>query len=121
MVPADTDVVLGLVASDLGGGVRQRCIVDVGEGEMAATGRQRHGDCASDSCGRSRDHCCVAVELQHDRGNSNRSRTASFMYGNTKPTSHKTSHAAPFARIYVFAMNRPRSKPENSSLGCGFL
>src|SRR5215471_16478475 len=90
MVPADTDVVLGLVASHLGGGVRQRCIIDVGEGEMAATARQRDGDCASDSVGRSGDNCCVAVELQQDRGTSNRSRTASFIYGNTKSTSHKT-------------------------------
>jgi hypothetical protein len=83
MMPADTEVglILVLVASDLGGGVRQPGIIDVGEGEMAATARQRDSDRASDSAGGSGDDGCAAFELQHDRGPSRRSRRHHFKTG----------------------------------------
>src|SRR5215813_2730764 len=88
MMPADTDAVFGLVASDLGGGVCQRYIVDVGEGEMAATARQRDGDCASDSAGCSGDDGCAAFEIQHDRGTSHRLGTASYHSTKAQAPSH---------------------------------
>jgi hypothetical protein len=86
------DLVLSLVASDLGGGVRERCLVDVGEGEMAATARQRDGDCAPDSAGRSGHDGCAASELQHDRGTSRRSMQVSFK------TVQRRSHWIPLVR-----------------------
>ena len=62
-----------------GHGARQTLAVDrvsfdVGKGEMTTAARQRDGDCASDSAGRSGDDCCAAFELQHDRATSRRSR-----------------------------------------------
>ena len=67
MMPADADFVLGVVACDRGGGARERRIVDIGKRKMAATARQRDGDCASDAAGCSGDDGRAAFELQHNR------------------------------------------------------
>jgi hypothetical protein len=76
-MPADADLVLGVpFACNPGGGVRERCIVDVGEGEMAAATRERHGDSASDSAGRSGDDGRAALEIHHGKGTSRRSSTS---------------------------------------------
>src|SRR5215468_12770552 len=67
MMPADADFVLGVVACERGGGARERRIVDIGKSKMAATARQRDGDCASDAAGGSGDDGRAAFELQHNR------------------------------------------------------
>jgi hypothetical protein len=67
-MPADADDLFYFVAGDVGGGARERCIVDVGEREMATAARQRHGDRASNSAGRSGDHGRPAFQLQQGGG-----------------------------------------------------